>query len=84
MHRRCVVPSQVTYSALVGSCEDDRQALQSLEVVEVMLRQGIGPNAITCSGLLQCLATASQIETGLAFGDLLARRGHHVGLVGGR
>ena len=65
MQQQGVVPNKIASNAVISACEKGRYE-QSLVVFQEMLLQGMVCNRSICNVLMQCLATASQIEAGLA------------------
>ena len=49
--RQGVVPTAITYKALVSACERDKRPEQALTVFEALMRQEVVPTAVTYDAL---------------------------------
>ena len=52
MQRQGLLPTVITYNALISACEKGMQAKQALEMFYAMQRQGMVPNVITDNALI--------------------------------
>ena len=52
MQRQGLVPSAITYDALISACEKGKQPERALELFEAMQRQGVVADKITYKALM--------------------------------
>ena len=65
MQRQGVVPTTITYSALISACEKGPQPERALDVFEVMQRQDVVPDVIIYSALISACEKSKQPECAL-------------------
>ena len=70
MKQQGVIPTVITYSALISACEKGKHPERALEMFDKMQQQDMLPNVITYSALISACGKGKQPERTLEIFDL--------------